>query len=79
MDKLLLEANGMLTDNRPEVRASARDLRASLQAVSERIDTIMEQMESTSRNMQEFSREIRTNPGRLLSDSPPADPVEKRK
>lgn len=79
VDKLLLEANGMLSDNRPEVRASARELRASLQAVSERIDTIMEQMESTSRNMQEFSREIRANPGRLLADSPPSDPVEKRK
>ena len=79
MDKLLSEANGMLADSRPEVRAAAADLRASLQAVSTRIDTIMEQMESTSRNMQEFSREIRSNPGRLLADTPPADPVERRK
>jgi phospholipid/cholesterol/gamma-HCH transport system substrate-binding protein len=79
VDKLLAQANGMLEDNRPEVQASARELRASLEAVSARIDTIMVQLDAASRNMQEFSREIRANPGRLLADKPPADPVETRK
>lgn len=79
VDTLIAQADGMLRDTRPEVKASARELRVSLEAVSERIDTIMQQMEATSRNMQEFSREIRANPGRLLADKPPADPVEKRR
>lgn len=79
VDALLSQADGMLRDNRPEVQASARELRISLEAVSKRIDTIMQQLDATSRNMQEFSREIRANPGRLLADKPPADPVEKRK
>ncbi len=79
VDHLLAQANGMLSDNRPEIRASARELHTSLQAISERIDTIMQQVDATSRNMQEFSREIRANPGRLLADKPPADPVEKKK
>jgi phospholipid/cholesterol/gamma-HCH transport system substrate-binding protein len=78
VDRLLAQANGMLEDSRPEVQASARELRASLEAVSARIDTIMVQLDAASRNMQEFSREIRANPGRLLADKPPADPVETR-
>lgn len=79
VDRLLAQANGMLEDNRPEVQASARELRTSLEAVSARIDTIMVQLDAASRNMQEFSREIRANPGRLLADKPPADPVETRR
>jgi phospholipid/cholesterol/gamma-HCH transport system substrate-binding protein len=79
VDRLLAQANGMLEDNRPEVRASVRELRASLEAVSGRIDTIMVQLEAASRNMQEFSREVRANPGRLLADKPPTDAVETRR
>lgn len=79
VDALLVQANAILTENRPDVNQSVKELRISLQAVSERIDSIMEQLDAASRNMQEFSREIRNNPGRLLSGENPKDQVEGKK
>ncbi|MGH8528243.1 MAG: MlaD family protein [Nevskiales bacterium] len=79
VDALLVQANAILTENRPDLNQSVRELRVSLQAVSERIDSIMEQLDATSRNVQEFSREIRNNPGRLLSGENPKDQVEGKK
>lgn len=73
VDRLMAQANGMLDDTRPEAQLAVRELRATLQAISERIDTVMQQLDVTTRNMQEFSREIRANPNRLLSGSPPAE------
>lgn len=73
VDRLMAQANGMLDDTRPEARLAVRELRVTLQAISERIDTVMQQLDVTTRNMQEFSREIRANPNRLLSGSPPAE------
>jgi phospholipid/cholesterol/gamma-HCH transport system substrate-binding protein len=78
VDKLVTEADGMLSENRPDVQQAVRDLRTSLQAVSGRIDSIMLQVDSTTRNMQEFSREIRANPGRLLTGAPPQDPGDRK-
>jgi len=75
MDRLMAQANGLMDDTRPEAKLAVRELRASLQAISERIDTVMQQLDVTTRNMQEFSREIRANPNRLLSGSPPTDEV----
>ncbi len=79
LDALLVQVSSLVTENRPDVNQSVRELRVTLQAVSERIDSIMEQLDATSRNMQEFSREIRVNPGRLLSGSTPEDKVEQPK
>lgn len=79
MDALIAQANGLVAENRPDVNQSVRELRLSMQVVSERIDSIMEQLDATTRNMQEFSREIRNNPGRLLSGSTPPDKVEQPK
>jgi phospholipid/cholesterol/gamma-HCH transport system substrate-binding protein len=78
VDHLIAQADGMITENRPEVQQSVRELRISLQAVSQRIDAIMLQVDNTTRNMQEFSREIRASPGRLLNGAPPQDPGNKK-
>lgn len=79
VDQMLTQANGILAENRPDAQQAVRELRISLQAISGRIDNIMQQLEGTSRNMQEFSREIRNNPGRLLSGKTPDDVLEKDK
>jgi phospholipid/cholesterol/gamma-HCH transport system substrate-binding protein len=73
LDAVLAGADAMVEENRPEARQAVRELRVSLQAIAERIDGVMQQLDSTSRNLQEFSREIRANPNRLLSGTPPVD------
>ena len=73
LDKILNDANLVVTDNQNDIRNSIIALHQSLEMVSKNISSIVYNMESTSRNMSEFSREIRENPGLLLGGKPPAD------
>ena len=76
LDKLVVDLDQTVTDNQDDLSASVRSLRHSLDVVSERVDQMAHHMEGTSRNLHEFSRQIRENPGSLLSNSPPAETAE---
>ncbi|MEJ1495729.1 MAG: MlaD family protein [Candidatus Sedimenticola sp. (ex Thyasira tokunagai)] len=73
LNQLLSESQGVVSDNRQEIKQAVTDLKASLQIVSQHISSVSYNLEDTSRNMAEFSRQIRQNPGLLLSGSPPPD------
>ncbi len=78
LDQLLKNSNAMMAENRADIRATVLDLRSSLDTVSRNIDTIVYNLESSSRNMNEFSRQIRRNPGLLLTNQPPDEPAAGR-
>jgi len=71
IDQLLKNSNQILTDNSDDIRHSVIDLRSSLGIISENINAIIYNLESTSRNVNEFSRQIRDNPGVLISGTVP--------
>lgn len=73
IEELLTNSNRMLKDNTQDIRQAVLDLRRSLDVVSQSIDGIVHDVSMTSRNMNELSRELRANPGLLLSGKPPAD------
>ena len=60
-----------------ETSANASQLSAELLETRKRLDSAMEQLDATSHNMREFSREIRANPNRLLSSTPPEDEAKR--
>lgn len=70
-DKLLINANQMVSENRPNIKASLQDLRNTLHVVSEKISSITHHLDGSSRNLHEFSRQIRQNPGLLMGSTPP--------
>lgn len=59
-------ADGMLRENRENLKQSIVSLRYVLDAMAGRVDSVTRNLETTSRNMVEFSRQIRNNPGVLL-------------
>ena len=77
LDKLLATSDAMLGENRDEVRNSIEDLKHVTNSLSRHIDSINQNLEGTARNMYEFSREIRQNPGVLLSGTTPPDQAPK--
>lgn len=76
---LSAEFNSVLADNRKAIDGSAEDLRYTLSALARHVDSVSQNMEGTSRNMYEFSRELRQNPGLLLSGKPPVDEAPARR
>lgn len=78
LDELLRSFNAMLDENRADVRQTVVDLRKSLDTVARNVDAIVYNLESSSRNMNEFSRQIRRNPGLLLTTQPADDPEAAR-
>lgn len=74
LEQLVRNSNAMLDENRGEVRQTVTDLRKSLDTVARNIDAIVYNLDSSSRNMNEFSREIRRNPGILLTTQPADEP-----
>jgi len=77
LDAMVAQTESLVSESRPDAREAVRELRVSAQAIAERIDSVMEQLDTTTRNMREFSREIRANPNRLLSGTPPEDEAKK--
>ena len=73
LDKLLQVSEAILGENRTEVRKSIEDLKHVTDSLARHIDAVNQNVEGTARNMFEFSREIRQNPGLLLSGSAPQD------
>lgn len=70
---LVKKLDGVVTDNRPDVRAAVQDLRYSLGTIARSIDSMTANMDATSRHMAEFSRSIRQNPALLIGGKAPAD------
>lgn len=73
IDNLLDRTNRLVDDNDDDFRKVAIDLRKSLGTVSQSIDSIVYNLDTTSRNLNEFSRQIRSNPGVLMSGTAPKD------
>lgn len=73
LDSMLVKSDGILGDNQADVRKSIQDLRQVTSSLSRHIDAVNQNVEGTARNMYEFSREIRKNPGLLLSGGAPKD------
>jgi len=72
-DTLLDDFSLLASENKDGIRDSVDDLRHVMASMSRHIDAISHNLEIASRNMSEFSRQIRANPGVLLSSKPPAD------
>ncbi|MFP5505671.1 MAG: MlaD family protein [Gammaproteobacteria bacterium] len=70
LDALLGDAQGIVGDNRDDLRETVQALRRTLDSVAREVDGILYGLEGTSRNMHEFSRELRGNPGLLLKGGP---------
>lgn len=65
--------DSILGDNQGDIRKSIEDLRHVTDSLSRHIDAVNQNLDGTARNMYEFSREIRKNPGVLLSGGAPKD------
>lgn len=77
LDTLLSTSDAILGENREQVRKSIEDLKHVTDSLARHIDAVNQNVEGTARNMYEFSREIRQNPGLLLSGTSPQDPAAK--
>lgn len=73
LDTAVTEMNAIIADNRGDIDESVADLRYILGSVARDIDAINQNLEAASRNMYEFSRQIRQNPGILMSGAAPRD------
>ncbi|HEY9163783.1 MAG TPA: MlaD family protein [Magnetovibrio sp.] len=78
LDKLLVVSEAILGENRDEVHKSIEDLKHVTDSLARHIDAVNQNVEGTARNMYEFSREIRQNPGLLLSGTSPKDNAVKK-
>ncbi|MGF1640644.1 MAG: MlaD family protein [Rhodospirillales bacterium] len=73
VDRLSASLQGVIDDNRTDIRQSLANLRYVTESVARDIDAINQNLSGTARNMFEFSREIRQNPGALLGGTRPRD------
>lgn len=76
-DTLMVNSNAIVGENRDEVRKSIEDLKHVTDSLARHIDSVNQNIEGTARNMYEFSREIRQNPGLLLSGAAPQEKGKK--
>ncbi len=67
------DLNKLIADPKGDIDSIASESRYIVETMSRRIEAISLNMESAARNMNEFSRQIRANPGLLLSGSKPAE------
>lgn len=72
-EQFFSQTNGVVMENQEDFHKSVVALRQSLQDVASYTQGILHNLEGASRNMNEFSRQIRDNPGSLLSGKPPRD------
>ncbi len=76
VDGLIAKLDALLEKDQGELDVAIRDLRHTLAAISRRIDSITSDLETTTRNMNEFSRQLRENPGVLVSGRETSDDGE---
>jgi len=70
MNYVLINIDGLVVDNRENIKTSIKDLQKSLNIVSGNINAIIHHLEGSSRNIHELSRQVRENPGLILKGSP---------
>ncbi|MFC1673006.1 MlaD family protein [Pseudomonadota bacterium] len=73
LDSLLTASDGMVGENRESVRKSIEDLQHVTDSLARHIDSFNQNLDGAARNVYEFSREIRQNPGVLLSSGKPSE------
>ena len=78
VERLSGSLQGVIEDNRTDIRQSIANLRYITESVARDIDSINQNLDGTARNMFEFSRQIRQNPGLLLGGSRPRDDTRRR-
>jgi len=78
LNKTLDDIDGVVMSKDGDINAILGETRYIVQSVSRNIDSINQNMEAAARNMNEFSRQIRANPGLLLSGSPQQDQALKQ-
>ncbi len=71
--KIVVSEDGDIRKAIGEARETIGETRYIVESVSRHIDSINQNMEGAARNMYEFTRQIRQNPGLLLSGQPPED------
>ncbi len=78
VDRVVNASNQLIEENRPDIRATTRELHRTLVQLSGKMDSILYNLDSASRNLKEFTRSIRDNPSSLLSSPRSRDPVVPR-
>jgi phospholipid/cholesterol/gamma-HCH transport system substrate-binding protein len=75
LDSLLANVNIIVDDNKLDVQKTIIDMRYVMDSLARHIDSVNQNMEEAARNMKVFSRQIRQNPGLLLSGAQPEPSV----
>ncbi len=78
-ERVLIGVEGMVGENREDLRFAVKDLRQILDVLSQRVETVSYHLEGSSRNFHEFSRQIRENPALLISAPTPQEAKGKAK
>ncbi len=71
------DINKLVADPKGDIDSIISESRYIVETVSRHIDAINQNMEGAARNMNEFSRQIRANPGLLLSGTKSSDQVQR--
>ena len=74
---VLSDVNRLVVDPKGDVDAIISEGRYIIESVSRHIEAINQNMEGAARNMNEFSRQIRANPGLLLSGGAQSDQAKR--
>ncbi len=74
---VLSDVNRLVVDPKGDVDAIVSEGRYIIESVSRHIESINQNMEGAARNMNEFSRQIRANPGLLLSGGAQSDQAKR--
>jgi hypothetical protein len=73
LDHLVVAVDGLVADNRQDLRATVQELRATMHVVAQSVDALSHRLDGASRNLNEFSRQVRENPTVLLGITRPAE------
>mgnify|MGYP006432542843 CR=1 FL=1 len=71
------DLNKLVVDPKGDVDVIVGESRYIIESVARHIDSINQNMEGAARNMNEFSRQIRANPGLLLSGTAQSDRAQR--
>jgi len=73
IDSVMANFDKLVSGPESDVKTILSETTYVIESLSRHVDTISQNMEGAARNMNEFSRQIRANPGLLLSGTPQQD------
>ncbi|MDJ0852120.1 MAG: MlaD family protein [Myxococcota bacterium] len=73
IDSVIQKLDALLEEDQGDLAVAIADLRYSLATMSRHIDAIGANLETTTRNLNEFSRQVRDNPGVLVTGRETSD------